>query len=369
MARFVLLALAFWAASVSVFAEEPAHFASYERLHNFLSVPPTQGGLVSVSRTFFDNDDKLDKYLDVNYDINLAMSWLVFQWSQAGASFHPSPASVFSSVNTTADQGPVVHKFLLGATGYYNSSYDFRLLSLYSDPVVSKLQNPGIEVFFEQLRLPEYGPQNDVMRPGAIVVHAALGMAHESNGQFLERVEDFQKIKAIDESLYDQSFASMGWNYWFVKSAFDLPWVAQGHQILATAEGRFFLPTMGIEDATDITNTGIRAGGIWAYDGIRLGLVYQGLARTLGFGGLSVKTQVILPSLVDRWGQWQYRSGDIPVGLDTIATAEVGTVPVFVGLALGTGQTPSWYFKNAVTLKVGVSFPTMFYLNDLEGRD
>jgi hypothetical protein len=184
----------------------------------------------------------------------------------------------------------------------------------------------------------------------------------------LGKASDFLAIKSIDDSLYDQSFASMGWNYWFLKGAFDLPWLGVRHQILATAESRFFIPTLGIEDSTDITGSGIRAGGIWAYDGVRLGLVYQDLAHSLGWGGLSVKVQVILPSLVDRWGHWQYQGPDLPVGIDTMATAELGTIPLYAGVAFGTGQTPSWYFKNTVTVKVGIAFPTMFYLNDLDRR-
>jgi len=330
-----------------------------------------------VSRTFFGNDPKLDKYLDVDFDLNLGITWVALEINRGQVSFNPSPNKVFPPLSPDGFQ-PVLFtsKSLVGITGYYNSSYDFRMVSLYSDPIVSKLQNPGLEVFFEGITLPSLLLTHDSVEgplgpgysttPGKIVTHGAVGLAHESNGQFLETLADFQKIREISETLYNQSFASMGWNYGYLRWANEIPFFLKADQVLGMVEYRWFIPPFGIQDSTDLEGAGIKPAGIWAYDGLRLGLVFQNLVRSVTSTGTYIKAQLVLPSLFDRQARFLYTSLDIPMGLELSAITEFHTFPIYWGLAVGTCRDPAWFFKNTVTLKVGVSFPTVFYVNDLD---
>jgi hypothetical protein len=315
--------------------EALARFATYQPLHDLMSTTPTQGGLALTRH------GTGTVVANVDFDINLGLTWVLTTVDGSGVHGFPGARQMFDP-----SSGP---SLFVGATGSYLSSYDFRLFDLYSQPVVSKLQNPQGELFLE-----------GVGEDGILGFHWATGAAHESNGQFLGTAADFSTIRGIGNgTLYDQSFASMGWNYVFSRLAVHLanqddnprqPWYA-------FVEYRRFVPGWGIEDSVNITGLSIADDGIFAYDGLRFGALYQ-TGRTA-----FTKVQVIAPT---NWGP-SYTTGLwARVGWEYTHFFEVFALPAFVDVKVGPSASPAWYFSYDATVALGITVPTSFFANAVQ---
>ena len=315
--------------------EALARFATYQPLHDLMSATPTQGGLALTRHATG------ALVANVDFDINLGLTWVLMTVNGSGLHGFPGAREMF-------DPGSGSSVFV-GATGTYLSSYDFRMFDLYSQPVVSKLQNPQGELFVE-----------GVGDEGVLGFHLAGGAAHESNGQFLGTAADFATIRSIGNgTLYDQSFASMGWNYAFGRLAVHVlnqddnprqPWYA-------FVEYRRFVPQWGLEDDVNITGLTIADGGIFAYDGLRFGALYQ-TGRTA-----FTKVQVITPS---NWGPGYTKDLVSRIGLEYTHFFEVLALPAFVDIKVGPSANPAWYFSYDATVAVGITVPTSFFANAVQ---
>lgn len=82
----------------------------------------------------------------------------------------------------------------------YHGAYDFDYPED-SGPIISRLQNPL--AYFE---LRQYASRKTVWM-------AAIGMAHESNGMYLDSTVKAEKFSVIQPTYDPQDYASMGWNY------------------------------------------------------------------------------------------------------------------------------------------------------------
>jgi hypothetical protein len=318
-------------------SESLVRSTAYQAFHDLISSTPTQGGL-AVTR-----HSTGTTVANIDFDVNLGLTWVLMTVTGTGFHGFPGAREAFDP-----DAGAGV---FLGLSGYYLSSYDFRMFDLYSQPVVSKLQNPQGEAFVEALG-----------SDGTMAVHLAGGAAHESNGQFLGTTEDFATIRGIGNgTLYDQSFASMGWNYLYGRLAVHVADLDDdpGHPLYAFGEYRRFVPEWGIEDSVNITASPIAPGGIFAYDGLRLGVLYRTGPTSFG------KVQVIAPS---NGGQDDPLNRLPQIGLDYTHFFEVLALPCFVDVKVGPSSNPAWYFSYDATVAVGITVPTSFFANAVQDK-
>jgi len=157
----------------------------------------------------------------------------------------------------------------------YHGAYDF-LTDLPSSPVVGKVQNPSVGLFWESLN-PTEGERN--------FLHFGAGWAHESNGQFLEKASDFDTLATISPTYRRQLFASMGWNYYYGRAA----WTASSWHFGAALTLKHFFrqdsvlnpwtpDAAQLEDTTNITGDPIPRGGIRAFAGTELEVGLRDLA-------------------------------------------------------------------------------------------
>lgn len=162
--------------------------------------------------------------------------------------------------------------YSLNVSAAYHGGYDFDKEN-HSGPVLSRFQNP-------QLYLPMRFLWGEKKRQS---IPLYLGWAHESNGQFIETPEDAHHFDSINTSkrYYAQDFASMGWNYWWLRSGYELrrPFpackkigaIGLTFELQYRVEQTSLLKRTALED-TSLFDSSRTSGGIKGYDGTRLSL-------------------------------------------------------------------------------------------------
>ncbi|MES2202237.1 MAG: hypothetical protein V4498_08295 [candidate division FCPU426 bacterium] len=94
-----------------------------------------------------------------------------------------------------------VGSYRLSALNFaYDSLYDYHISTRYSEPVVSRLQNPGFYFSVE-------APRSELQ----------AGWFHESNGQVIDT-----HAALLAAGPHGQDFVSRAWDYWYLSSAFRL---------------------------------------------------------------------------------------------------------------------------------------------------
>lgn len=301
--------------------KDQAALATYEKSHWLVSLPPTRLGYSFRVHDPRAKDQGSPVYHSVSFDTNVGISWL---WS---------------------DKNDVTTPWSLawGANLFYSGSYDFRM-DLESGPVLSRLQNPQVSLFIDWM-----GSR------GAIAANWTLGWAHESNGQYASEPGDFQLLGAIDPHYKDQFFASMGWDYYFLRFTRYWKWtplVVMPHieirHLIRQAQGNP-LNVNNIEDKANITGLAIRGEGIRAYDGLRLGTLWS---TGPGYHGT---IDLILPTLWDLnqdfllWDQ---------VGLEAYLYFDQ-PVTWYLGAKWGTRADPAYYFARELMLGAGITIQSI----------
>jgi len=162
----------------------------------------------------------------------------------------------------------------------YSGQYDFAFGSQYSGPVISLEQNPALFVGY-------HGISRDSSGENAIFV----GVSHQSNGMFLDHKSMFDAFDTLPKlnslPLHGQEYASMGWNYWWIRPVWN--WGAPGAQNRFqqwSLELRHYIPqnhlfpwqSGRLEDTSNFIDPGTRLG-YEQYDGLRIHYSFIG-ART-----------------------------------------------------------------------------------------
>ncbi len=187
--------------------------------------------------------------------------------------------------------------FYLSEGMVYSGQYDFAFGTQYSGPVISLEQNPALFVGY-------HGIKKDSSDEDAIYV----GVSHQSNGMFLDSksmYHTFDSLTMHDQTpLNSQEFASMGWNYWWIRSVwnFGKPGSKKCYQQLAV-ELRHYIPqdkyfpwqSGRLEDTSSFIDS-VANLGYAQYDGLRLH--YSGIApknKCLFRPGLDLNLQLGQP--------------------------------------------------------------------------
>ena len=194
---------------------------------------------------------------------------------------------------------------------------------------------------------------------GFLKYHAGIGVAHESNGQFVETLNDFQHMREINNSLYNQAFASMGSNYLTLRGAYAITnWKNTIKQNVLCFEYRLYFPD--ISDDLNITDIEIPDGGLRAYDGIRFGVDHYEM------GSSCTRMRVILPTNFtnDYCGKGDYifllRSG-LEISWFSLDRAW----PIFYTVKLGSSASLAYYFVPSASIAFGITLPTSISINQL----
>lgn len=164
--------------------------------------------------------------------------------------------------------------YKLALSGAYHGAYDFDTERNHSGPVISRLQNPMVFI-------PMRFVWGDSLRHS---IPLYLGWAHESNGQFIDNdtsKEFFSRMKTGSKGFDPQDFASMGWNYWWLRSGYEIRRPVKSWKRLeaagATLELRYHVEQKSLFDRTNLEDTALfdgsrTSGGIKGYEGTRLSL-------------------------------------------------------------------------------------------------
>jgi hypothetical protein len=319
--------------------------AAYESMHSLFYSTPTQGGLEIVRRETGSN------FVAIDYDINLNLTWVILAYKGQSQHWMPGFKDMFETLVTNSDEQLLVPNAIdsfYGLTLTYISSYDFRL-DMYSQPIVSKHQNPQLSIFYEK-----FHHQNDIW------FNVSGGLAHESNGQYMNTDRNAKNWNQVDSTLNDQSFASMGWNYVFGRLSWNILDYQNNHNLpcfLFLEYRQYITGPSSIEDKVNITNIPINQDGITAYDGIRFGFLYHSEAETYG------KVQLILPSNFGTRYMPDLANYLARVGLDLTHYFKVLMLPCYAGLHLGTAGSPAYYFSHDYTVSLGFYVPTSYFAN------
>jgi hypothetical protein len=313
--------------------------------------PPTNGGLFLSGRITG------EQYAAVQYDINLDLNYDAVMITP---SFHWSPTlyDLFTQKDsvTPTDAGDVTVqdnalRNIAGISGYFLSSFDFRIWDIYSQPVIAKKQSPQFEIYVD-----------GVYPNGFLKYHIGAGVAHESNGQYVETLQDFQHFREIDESLYNQIFASMGSNFFVLRGAYAITdWKSSIRQNILCLEYRCYFP--GLADDLNITDIEIADGGLLAYDGIRLGVDHYEMSRSC------TRLRLILPTNFthDYLGKSKYVF-PLRSGLEVSWISLNRAWPVFYTIKLGSGSSIAYYFVPSASLAFGITLPTTLSINSVSSE-
>jgi outer membrane phospholipase A len=96
-----------------------------------------------------------------------------------------------------------------GLNFVYDGLYDFYLWTRYSQPIVSRLQNPGLLFSLEAKHEEAVGHMQRL----------DLGWFHESNGQVVDTIAEYNALYA-QEGLRARDSVSRGWDYWYASPKF-----------------------------------------------------------------------------------------------------------------------------------------------------
>ncbi len=146
----------------------------------------------------------------------------------------------------------------------YHGAFDFYYGSMTSGPVLSRLQNP--ELYYEIGKVMDL----EVLQRWGL----KFGAAHESNGMFVDSLDQYNHMRATLPFDYDaQDFASIGWNYWLLEGDAELKigtYRLKPHLGLRlyTSENNFF-KFSGLED-TSLFYPGAKPARYPDYDGLVL---------------------------------------------------------------------------------------------------
>jgi hypothetical protein len=245
----------------------------------------------------------------------------------------------------------------------YHGGYDFDSRNR-SGPVISRFQNPlvFVENYFDSIG--GTGWSNNIY----------AGWAHESNGQFLETSEDAARFDSINgrtrKPYYPQDFASMGWNYWWVRIGFDfrdaLKSGAHENSSGFAMELRYHVNQTSWFRRSELEDTSLfdgsrTSGGIRGYDGFRLA-VWTRYEFTRWLDALAIadfQTSEIRNDLMFRknsWGvlfcpvftipQWNYR------------------LPLFIGASITYKHELAHYTERTKQVNAGVLLSTSSLIQD-----
>ena len=208
----------------------------------------------------------------------------------------------------------------------YDGLYDFDSMTRHSQPVVSRLQNPGWVFSF---RAPE-GP-----RAWGLDGWDA-GWFHESNGQVVDKKADYDALYAkIGQAATDS--VSRGWDYWYLSPRFT--WRGDSLRLR-------FSPALRIYDGSEAANytpaeqdifwkAGAPPSTIYDYDGLRAQASAEWLPphRGLSYVGLdaSVRTGYNSGHFAQNWSE------------HLVFTVKTWHLPLFVYFDNGYGPYISDY--------------------------
>ena len=161
----------------------------------------------------------------------------------------------------------------------YDGLYDFDAWTRHSQPIVSRLQNPGM---FFAFRAPQ--PERWMG-----LESWDLGWFHESNGQVVDNQTEYDALYAkIGQAATDS--VSRGWDYWYLGSKFT--WSGDKLRLR-------FAPTLRVFDGSEAVDytpaeqdvfwrAGAPASVIYDYDGLRAAFSAEWLLpwRALSYAGL-----------------------------------------------------------------------------------
>lgn len=333
---------------------EPIHpFEVYQTMHGMIIMPPTNGGLLFLYRV------NGEMYPAVQYDINLDLNFNIALLTPK-VRFLPSYDAIFSTADATStaetDTGPVTTydtalRTLFGVSGYFLGSYDFRVWDMYSQPIIAKRQNPQVELYVD-----------GVYPSGFLKYHVGVGVAHESNGQYVETLTDFQHLSEIDESLCNQAFASMGSNYLAFRGAYAI--TDQNNTIkqnILCLEYRLYFPDLA--DDLNITSRDIHDGGLRAYDGIRFGVDHYAIDESCTRIRLILPTNFANDYLGKGYEVLPFRSG-----LEITWISLDRAWPVFYTFKFGSSTSLAYYFVPSASVAFGITLPTSISVNKLSSE-
>jgi hypothetical protein len=221
----------------------------------------------------------------------------------------------------------------------YDGLYDFDAWTRKSQPIVSRLQNPGA---FFSFRAPAQA------RRWALDGWDA-GWFHESNGQVVDNKADYDALYAkIGQAATDS--VSRGWDYWYLNSRFT--WTLDQLRLRLS-------PTLRIFDGSEAVaytpaeqgifwRPGAPASVIYDYDGLRAGLSAEWLLprRALSYVGLEddLRTGYNSGHFAEHWSQ------------HLVLTLKAWYVPLFIYYDNGYGPYISDYSSYSQGWGFGITY-------------
>jgi hypothetical protein len=228
----------------------------------------------------------------------------------------------------------------------YQGGYDFNT-AYHSGPIVSRLQNPSIFVEADW-------PSNKF---GIL-----LGYAHESNGQYLSSDSDaiwFENIGAgkNDPNSEPQDFASMGWDYLFIKGVKDYPWLSVSleyrHHLQQGTIVKWGAKRSRIEDTSFFDDGPHRR--IMDVDGARIGVSFK--KSLLPWNGVLSFTATF-PEFCNNLSSLREYFDFVGMPVSVMHSHEWRHVPWFVAFSYGRMTTLARFDEEKQwKLNIGVSIP------------
>jgi hypothetical protein len=98
---------------------------------------------------------------------------------------------------------------LQGLDFAYDGLFDFYIWTRYSQPLVSRLQNPGLYFSFKAAQAQRLWDMDSF----------EAGWFHESNGQVVDTLEEYNDL-VQEYGLGARDYISRGWDYWYLSTKF-----------------------------------------------------------------------------------------------------------------------------------------------------
>jgi outer membrane phospholipase A len=221
----------------------------------------------------------------------------------------------------------------------YDGLYDFDAWSRRSQPIVSRLQNPGM---FFAFRAPAAGRSWHLDGWD-------LGWFHESNGQVVDNRADYDALYAkVGQAATDS--VSRGWDYWYLGSSFT--WTAQNLRLRAAPTLRIFDGSEAVAYTPAEQDVFWRPGApstvIYDYDGLRAAFSAEWLLPHRALSYVSLEADL-------RSG---YNSGHFAANWSKhlVLTLKAWYVPVFLYYDNGYGPFISDYSTWSQGWGIGITY-------------